>query len=74
MKFYLDTSIFGGLFDKEFEKPTYTLFDFIENKRIKIIYSNILERELQQAPTSIRLNVSFSKNVYKGGRSNGKKY
>jgi hypothetical protein len=55
MKFYLDTSIFGGLFDKEFEKPTHALFDFIENKGIKIIYSDVLERELELAPQDIRL-------------------
>lgn len=55
MKFYLDTSIFGGLFDKEFEKPTHALFDFIEKKGIKIIYSGVLEDELELAPQEIRL-------------------
>ena len=58
MKFYLDTSIFGGLFDKEFEKPTHELFDFIENKGIKILYSEILEGELKSAPQNIRLVAS----------------
>jgi predicted nucleic acid-binding protein len=55
MKFYLDTSVFGGLFDKEFQHPTQKLFDFIENKGIKIIYSDVLEDELELAPQEIRL-------------------
>ncbi|OJW68888.1 MAG: hypothetical protein BGO68_03840 [Candidatus Amoebophilus sp. 36-38] len=55
MKFYLDTSIFGGFFDKEFRYATQALFDFIENKRITIIYSDILESELESAPEEIRL-------------------
>jgi predicted nucleic acid-binding protein len=55
MRFYLDTSIFGGLFDQEFKKPTRALFDFIKTKRIKIIYSDILEKELELAPKSVKL-------------------
>lgn len=55
MKFYLDTSIFGGLFDQEFQIPTQALFNFIENKGIKIVYSNILEKELEFAPEEIKL-------------------
>ncbi len=54
MKFYLDTSIFGGYFDKEFEKPTHKLFDLIRDQEIKIIYSDILEKELESAPQQIR--------------------
>ena len=55
MNFYLDTSVFGGLFDKEFEKPTYALFNFIEEKHIKVIYLDILRQELELAPKHIRL-------------------
>lgn len=58
MKFYLDTSIFGGLFDKEFEKQTHALFDFIENKNIKIIYSDILEEELELAPEHVKIKAN----------------
>jgi predicted nucleic acid-binding protein len=55
MKFYLDTSVFGGLFDKEFRIPTKKLFDFIEDRSIKLIYSDIIEKELETAPEHIRL-------------------
>jgi predicted nucleic acid-binding protein len=55
MRFYLDTSIFGGLLDQEFKNPTRALFDFIKTKRIKIIYSDILEKELELAPKNVKL-------------------
>ena len=54
MKFYLDTSIFGGFFDQEFQHWTRKLFDFIENKRIKVVYSDILEKELKGAPNEVK--------------------
>jgi predicted nucleic acid-binding protein len=55
MKFYLDTSILGGLFDKEFDRPTRELFDFTKRKGIKIIYSEILGKELELAPEHIKI-------------------
>lgn len=55
MKFYLDTSIFGGFFDKEFEGPTRELFNFIEDNNIEILYSPIVEEELELAPTVVKL-------------------
>jgi predicted nucleic acid-binding protein len=54
MKFYLDTSVFGGVFDKEFEKPTHELLNFIENRGVKIVYSGILGEELRLAPEHIK--------------------
>jgi predicted nucleic acid-binding protein len=58
MKFYLDTSIFGGLFDKEFQYSTQKMFDFIEKRRIKIVYSDILGEELELAPEHVRLKAA----------------
>jgi predicted nucleic acid-binding protein len=43
MRFYLDTSVFFGLFDKQFQKHTRNLFDFIEKQGIKIIHSDVLQ-------------------------------
>jgi predicted nucleic acid-binding protein len=42
---YIDTSVFGGYFDKEFEKETKPFFDKIKERRVKIIVSEILELE-----------------------------
>jgi hypothetical protein len=55
MKLYLDTSVFGGLFDKEFKRPNQALFNFIEEKHLKIIYSDVLGEELGLAPRHIKL-------------------
>jgi predicted nucleic acid-binding protein len=51
---YLDTSIFGGYFDKEFSVPTRHLFDRIIREKIKLIFSEVLIAELQNAPEHVR--------------------
>lgn len=60
MKFYLDTSIFGGLFDEGFDQPTHELFKFIERKNITVIYSRILGDELGLAPEHVRVKARES--------------
>jgi len=51
---YLDTSVFGGFFDTEFEEFTKPLFKRINNGEFTIIYSTLLEQELQLAPKKVR--------------------
>ncbi len=51
---YIDTSVYGGYFDKEFEKETKPFFERIFEKRIHIIVSEILELELYRAPDSVQ--------------------
>ncbi len=53
-RFYLDTSVFGGIYDSEFEEETTLLFEKIELGQIKCIYSNLTEKELTNAPERIR--------------------
>ena len=53
-RIYIDTSVFGGYFDKEFEKETVPFFERISEKRIKIIVSEILELELYRTPAYIQ--------------------
>jgi len=53
-RIYIDTSVFGGYFDEEFEKETKPFFEELVEKRIKIIVSDILELELYRAPDYIR--------------------
>ena len=45
-RFYFDTSVFGGLFDQEFEEETTLLFEKIRLGQIKCVYSNLTESEL----------------------------
>jgi predicted nucleic acid-binding protein len=47
-RIYLDTSIFGGLFDEEFVEFTRPLFERIKNNEFDLIYSDITVEELYQ--------------------------
>ena len=40
---YIDTSVFGGYFDKEFQQETKFFFDKIIEREINIVISEILE-------------------------------
>lgn len=53
-KIYLDTSVFGGYFDTEFELWTKILFDKIFKGEYKIIFSKLSDIELLPAPENVR--------------------
>ncbi len=53
-RIYLDTSVFGGLFDVEFQEFTQPLFDRINNSEFTILFSTLLEKELELAPEKVR--------------------
>jgi len=53
-RFYFDTSVFGGLFDSEFEEETVLLFEKVTLGQIRCIYSNLTESELTNAPERVR--------------------
>lgn len=53
-RIYLDTSVFGGFFDEEFKEFTKPLFKRIKDGEFKIIFSTLLEEELEMAPEKVR--------------------
>ena len=53
-RYYIDTSVFGGYFDVEFEDATRQLFEKISKESIKILYSELTENELENAPEKIK--------------------
>lgn len=53
-RFYFDTSVFGGLFDQEFEEETAILFEKVALGQIKCVYSELTEREISKAPQKVR--------------------
>jgi predicted nucleic acid-binding protein len=53
-RYYIDTSVFGGYYDTEFEDATRQLFDKISKESIKILYSELTENELENAPEKIK--------------------
>ena len=51
---YLDTSVFGGYFEPEFEIGSKLLFSKIISGEIKLLYSQMTEIELDDAPLNIK--------------------
>ena len=45
-KIYLDTSVFGGYYDLDFEEDTQILFEKIKLGQFHVIYSTTTEDEL----------------------------
>lgn len=50
----MDTSVFGGVFDKEFDKHTIQLFERIRLGKVKCVYSELTETELLNAPSKVK--------------------
>jgi hypothetical protein len=53
-RIYIDTSIIGGYFDKEFKDATIALFERFENNELIFVVSDLLDLELLNAPTKVR--------------------
>lgn len=63
-RIYLDTSVFGGYFDKEFEEFTKPLFERIKNGEFRVLLSAVLQRELKPAPEKIVKLITELKSEY----------
>lgn len=53
LKLYLDTSVYGGYFDEEFEEATKPLFQRILDNEFQVVTSNITESEIENAPPNV---------------------
>ena len=54
MKFYVDTSVWGGYYDKEFSNWTIPFIEQAREGRFTIIISDVTIGELQFAPLKVR--------------------
>ena len=54
LKLYVDTSVFGGYFDDEFEEFTKPLFDKIQKGDFKLLFSTVTQDELENAPLQVK--------------------
>ena len=54
MRIYIDTSVFGGCYDEEFQEWSLGLFELIRDGKYKAVISDISEAELQFAPDHVR--------------------
>jgi len=56
-RYYLDTSVWGGVDDHEFKVDTARFFYMVKNKPIILLYSELVERELAfGAPKEVKDN------------------
>ena len=53
-RYYFDTSVFGGVYDAEFEEETLLLFEKVKLGQITCVYSDLTESELANAPERVR--------------------
>ncbi len=53
-RLYFDTSVFGGIFDIEFQQETKLLFEMIKNGELICVYSDLCEFELENAPEKVK--------------------
>lgn len=53
-RLYIDTSVFGGYYDEEFEEFTKPLFDRILKDEFILLFSTVTQDELENAPTQVR--------------------
>lgn len=50
---YADTSVFGGVFDEEFEKASKVFFESVKKGRYKLITSALVREEIQVGPKKV---------------------
>ncbi|MDX2190207.1 MAG: PIN domain protein [Bacteroidota bacterium] len=53
-RLYFDTSVFGGIFDEEFEEISVLLFEKVKLGQITCVYSDLSVTELVNAPERVR--------------------
>ena len=53
-RLYFDTSVFGGVYDEEFEDISTLLFEKVKLGQMICVYSDLSETELKNAPQNVR--------------------
>ena len=54
IRVYADTSVFGGVFDEEFQTVSRTFFDQVRSGRFKLVTSALVQEEVEPAPLEVR--------------------
>lgn len=54
IRVYVDTSVFGGVFDEEFAGASQTFFDHVRNGGFSLVTSAIVQEEIAPAPIEVR--------------------
>lgn len=54
LRLYLDTSVIGGCFDKEFEKYSSQLVDDLKDNKVIALISEVIAAEISKAPPRVQ--------------------
>jgi predicted nucleic acid-binding protein len=63
MKFYLDTSVFGGYWDEIFKEDTIAFLEYAKETNAELIYSDVTKEELEGAPEKVQKLVQSLKEI-----------
>jgi len=66
LRIYIDTSVVGGCFDKEFHLESNALFKLVHDEEVTLLISDLLLDEISYAPKNIQqilINLS-SNSIY----------
>ena len=55
MRVYVDTSVFGGAFDAEFQEASLNFFDMVRSGEFRLVISSTVSDELRDAPEAVRV-------------------
>lgn len=53
VRVYADTSVYGGVFDEEFAKPSRRFFERVRQGRLALVVSPLVEEELEESPAQV---------------------
>jgi predicted nucleic acid-binding protein len=51
---YVETSVFGGVFDDEFARPSAAFFEAVREGRFQAVVSPLVETEIASAPENVQ--------------------
>lgn len=54
IRVYAYTSVFGGIFDDEFQDETIAFFDLVKQGKFQLVISSVVSREIEPAPEKIK--------------------
>jgi predicted nucleic acid-binding protein len=54
IRVYVDTSVFGGVFDEEFAKASRKFFELADQGEFQIVISGLVRTEMLDAPEDVR--------------------
>lgn len=54
IRVYVDSSVYGGVFDEEFGSASIAFFDRVNRKEFTLVVSSVVSDELEGAPANVR--------------------